>query len=83
MKYKFIDIWGDIHEYTDTKLKKEFKTSWAKLHENREHTYKKEYADFLKRFDLRATLFNLNCLQDTGMICLSDTQIKELKGGFE
>ena len=55
---------------------------WSALHFNkRQYFYKKDRAEFLKRNNLKPTIFNLNCLEELGGVILTDLQI--MKGGIK
>jgi hypothetical protein len=60
---------------------------WGGLHNHRvEHFYNKEYDKFFKKYNLKPTIFNLNCLDVLRGVILTDAQIlklKEMKGGLE
>lgn len=52
----------------------------GKLHEDfKDYYLYKEYKDFLNKYSLEPTIFNLNCLEILKGVILTDTQIKNLK----
>lgn len=61
---------------------------WGGLHNQRvNHFYNKEYDNFLKKYNLKPTYFNLNCLDELRGVILTDAQIlkvkDEMKGGIK
>jgi hypothetical protein len=46
---------------------------------NYEYSFNKEFKDFLDKFNLKPTFFNLNCLENLKGVILTDLQIKKLK----
>ena len=59
---------------------------WNSLHYHREnkHFYRKDIHNFFKKYNLKPTYFNLNCMGELMGVILTDSQIlkiNKLKGG--
>ena len=59
---------------------------WWKLHQKQKYyPFDSKFYDLLNKYNLRPTIFNLNCLFELRGIILTDAQIlkiKEMKGGI-
>jgi len=45
--------------------------------------FRKEFKEFLDKYSLEPTIFNLNCLEELGGVVLTDLQVKELNNRAE
>lgn len=84
MKYNFINKYGEIIE-TDS-LKTLFESfgiknmSWDRLnHIHTIETFTKEQADFLDKYGLKHSTWNVACLQQIGMVYLYSADLERIK----
>ena len=87
-EYNFINISGEIETITNLKKFgdrfKIYALDWATMCYWQPSDYiSKEHINFLDKYNLKATLFNVACLQRLGRVFIFESKLKELKGGLK
>ena len=87
-EYNFINISGEIETITNLKKFgdrfKIYALDWATMcYWRPSESLSKEHKIFLNKYNLKATLFNVACLQKLGRVFIYPTKLKELKGGLK
>jgi hypothetical protein len=86
MKYNFIKLNGEIVSTNNLSTIKKGLT-WDKLNNFMPiWNFKKEENDFLKRWGLSNSVFNVGCIHNLGMVYLPEffyNQIIKMKGGIK
>jgi len=79
MRYKFITKNGEVKEATN--IKKLTGYTWGEINVlNLKWKFYKEEGDFLRKYHLKPTTFNIACLQNLNLVFLNESEFKNLNG---